>query len=279
MVEELTPILNMEYNNKILTKKQLEILKLISKTKSQHKVAELLHIPPSSVNIQIKRLEKKLGIKLIYSSTSGTILTENAKRIVEKYNTIQNRISNESFVACGYICGELGKILFDNILISSFDNILKLHDMNLTNIIGIDDPYWSFRLGEPIPVVYDHIVVVYKKERNLKNLVGIRYSPQRIVWNILKNDGVNFKITKTVKNPFYAIDLIEKKYTVFINESFSKYIADDYIIEKPYFYEKTKHTLNLIAPNKYYEEIIESTIFKKKREIKNRGFKIVEQYD
>ena len=86
-MKKLTATLNMKYGNKLLTEKQLEILKLISKTKSQNKVAEMLNIPPSSVNIQIKRLEKKIGVKLIYSSTSGTILTEDAQYILKHYES------------------------------------------------------------------------------------------------------------------------------------------------------------------------------------------------
>ncbi|AEH06733.1 helix-turn-helix domain-containing protein [Methanothermococcus okinawensis] len=159
----LTTTLNIKYNNKSITEKQIEILKLISENKSQNKVAKILNIPPSSVNIQIKRLEKKLGVKLIYSSTSGTILTESAQNIVKYYESVQKRISKNPFIACGYISGELGKILFDDVVISSFDNIIKLHEMDLTSIIGIDDPYWSFRLGEPIPVAYDHFIMAYKK--------------------------------------------------------------------------------------------------------------------
>ncbi len=275
-MKKLTAILNMKYNNKIITEKQLEILKLISKTKSQNKVAEILNIPASSVNIQIKRLEKKIGVKLIYSSTSGTILTEDAQHILKHYESTKKRISDEQFITCGFVCGELGKILFDNVLISSFDNILKLYKMNLTGIMGIDDPYWSFRLGEPIPVAYDHVIVAYKEKFNAKNLIGIRHSSQRIVWNILKNDKIDFKITRIVKNPFYAIDLIEDGYTLFLNECLAKYLKNDYIVEKPHFYEKTKHTLNFIATNKEYEQYIEKSVKEKKKEIKNRGFEIVE---
>ena len=189
---------------------------------------------------------------------------------------MQKRVSKHPFIACGFISGELGKILFDDILISSFDNILKLYEMDLTSIVGIDDPYWSFRLGEPIPIAYDHFIMAYKENFNVKNLIGIRYSPQRIVWNILKNQNVDFKITKVVKNPFYAIDLIEDGYSLFLNESFAKYIKKDYVIEKPYFYEKTKHTLNFIASNEEHEKLINHVVNKKKKEIESRGFEVIE---
>ncbi|WP_421078412.1 LysR family transcriptional regulator [Methanothermococcus sp. Ax23] len=272
----LTTTLNIKYDGKSITENQIKILKLISEKKSQNKVAKILNIPPSSVNIQIKRLEEKLGVKLIYSSTSGTILTEPAQNIVKYYESVQKRVSKHPFIACGFISGELGKILFDDILISSFDNILKLYEMDLTSIVGIDDPYWSFRLGEPIPIAYDHFIMAYKENFNVKNLIGIRYSPQRIVWNILKNQNVDFKITKVVKNPFYAIDLIEDGYSLFLNESFAKYIKKDYVIEKPYFYEKTKHTLNFIASNEEHEKLINHVVNKKKKEIESRGFEVIE---
>ncbi|HIP17087.1 MAG TPA: LysR family transcriptional regulator [Methanothermococcus okinawensis] len=273
--ENLSATITLRYNGKIITENQIKILELISKTKSQNKVAKLLNISPSSVSIQIKRLEKKLGMDLIDSSASGTMLREHAQDIVDYYNKMKKRITMEPLIACGFICGEVGKILFEDIIISSFDNILKLYNMDLSGIVGIDDPYWSYRLGDPIPVVYDYMVMVYKEEFDTKNLIGIRYSPQRIMWKILKNHNIPFKITKVVKNPFQAIDLLEEGYSLFLNESFTRYVKGDYIIKKPHFYEDTKHTLNFITLNNDEKTIIKS-IKRKKKEIENRGFQMVD---
>ncbi|ABR56760.1 helix-turn-helix domain-containing protein [Methanococcus aeolicus] len=293
-MNKLTTTIGINYNGAPITERQIRILRLISEKKSQNKVAELLSIPPSAVNIQIKRLEKKLGVQLIYSSTYGTILTETAQEIVKYYELRKKRISSDKFIGCGYISGEIGKILFDNIIISSFDNILKLYKMDLLSIIGIDDPYWSMDFGvskfqrsfyDPIPVAYDYFIKVHspKYEFNHNNLIGIRYSPQRIIWNILKSENITHKITKTVKNPFYALDLVEKGYSLYINKCFEQYIKKEYIVEKPYFYDKTKHTINIIPlydeNNKNVEhKNIEEIIFKKKKELKNKGFELVDYY-
>ena len=284
---EFNPTINIEYKGKIITSNQINILKVILKTKSQNKAAKMLKIPPSSINIQIKRLESKLNTKLIYSSPSGTMLTEEGIKIIDYFNSIQNRMNKGEFIACGFVSGEIGKILFDDVIITSFDNVLKLYNMGLTKIIGIDAPYWSFRImdnrflrsegglgveseEEIYPIAYDYFVMVYKDEFNFKNLVGIRYSAQRIVWKILKNEGISFKITKHVKNPFQAIELVEEGYSLFLNKSFSKYI-NDYNIEKPKFYEKTKHTINFIGNLEEINELIE----KKKKKIKNAGFEVI----
>ena len=279
---KLTTTIGINYNGAPITERQIRILRLISEKKSQNKVAELLKIPPSAVHIQIKRLEKKLGVQLIYSSTYGTILTETAKEIVKYYELRKKRISSDKFIGCGYVSGEIGKILFDNIIISSFDNILNLYKMDLLSIIGIEDPYWSMNIGAPIPVAYDYFIKVHspKYEFNHNNLIGIRYSSQRIIWNILKSENIIHKITKTVKNPFYALDLVEEGYSLYINKCFERYIKKEYIVEKPYFYGKTKHTLNIIPLNSENTEQknIEEIIFKKKKELKNKGFELVDYF-
>jgi molybdenum-dependent DNA-binding transcriptional regulator ModE len=269
---KLSTTLNIKYDGKIITQNQMKILKLISEKKSQNKVANILNIPPSTVNIQLKRLEKKLGFKLTYSSPSGTILTDEALELLEYYESMNKRISENPFIACGFISGEIGKILFDDIVVSSFGNVLKLYNMGLTNIVGIDDPYWSFRMGEPVPVAYDHFVMVYKEDFDFKNLIGISHSAQRIVWKTLKNMKIDFSVTKVVKNPYYAIDLVENGYSLFLNKGLLRYVKKDYIVEKPDFYEKTRHTINFILNMEDYEDDFEKLVLKKRKEISSAGF-------
>ncbi len=301
VMRKINATIGIYYNNMPITERQIRILKLIAEKKSQNKVAELLNIPPSAVNIQIKRLEKKIGEKLILSSTYGTILSETGQEIIKYYELKKKRMSSDKFVCCGYLSGEIGKLLFDNVVISSFDNIIKMYNMDLLSVIGIDDPYWSidfkispiekkfynyetenYRCKIPIPIVYDYFIMAHNKdyEFNNENLIGIRYSPQRLVWNILKNENIKFKITKTVKNPFEAIELLNEGYSIYINKSFKKYINNNCIIEKPYFYDKTKHTINFIQlfnENNNLESI-ENLVFKNKNKILKRGFELVDYF-
>jgi len=271
---DLSSKINIKYRGKEITENQIKIIELLLKTKSQNKVAKILNIPTSSVNIQIKRLEKKLGIKIIQSSTSGTVVTEEGQEILEYYQRIKRRMGETSFIACGFISSEIGRILFDNIIISSFDNILKLYRMGMVKILGIDDPYWSYRLGDPIPVVYDYMVMVYRDKFDVKNLIGVRYSPQRILWNVLKSRGISFRVRKVVKDPIQGIELVKKGYSLFLNESLVKYVDGNLNIEKPPFYRDTKHTLNFIAIED--EEKVVKTIKKKRKELESRGFEVVE---
>ncbi|ABR55101.1 transcriptional regulator, LysR family [Methanococcus vannielii SB] len=269
---DLSVTLNINYRDKVITPSQAEILKLILETKSQNKVAQLLDIPPSTVNIQLKRLEAKLGVNLAYASPAGTVLSEEAYQIVKYYTAIKERVSKTKFIACGFVSGEVGKILFDDVLVSSFSNILKLHKSNLTDTIGIDDPYWSYRIGDPIPVAYDHFLMVSKGDFNFKNLLGVNFSAHRIVWKTLKNEKIDFRVSKVVKNPFYAIDLLEEGYSMFINKCLLRYVKKEYNIETPNFYEKTKYTINFISNEENFEENFEDLVLKKHNEIKSAGF-------
>ncbi|ENN96140.1 hypothetical protein J422_03738 [Methanocaldococcus villosus KIN24-T80] len=245
--------------DKFVTSNQILLLLALYKTKSQNSAAKLLNISPSSFNIQLKRLEKKLGFKLYYSSPNGTVLTEKAINLLEEYLIKKSRLESERFTVSGYISGELAKKLFDDPIITSFNNAIKLLKMDLVDILGLDDSYWLYRLeddrflksevgNKKIDIIHtyeDHFVMVYKEEFNYKNLIGIRYSPHRILYNILKSNNINFRVRIRVNNPFKAIELVNKGYSLFLNESLIKY-AEGLNIEYPKFYEKTIHTITFI---------------------------------
>ncbi|WP_457611776.1 helix-turn-helix domain-containing protein [Methanocaldococcus sp.] len=242
-----------------ITKRQLEILLALYKTKSQKEASKILNISPPALNIQLKRMEEKLGFKLYYSSSEGTLLTDKAIEIIEDFLKL-DLFYKEKFIVSGYISGEFGKKIFDNITITSFKNALKLLRMGLVNILGIDDPYWLYRLEDERFIkdelgnfkidieesFFDNIIMVYKDKFDYKNLVSIRCSPQRIVYKILSKEGIKFRVTKRVENPFKAIEYIKKEgYSLFINESFLKYV-EDFNVEYPKFYDKTTHTINFV---------------------------------
>jgi len=272
-----------EYRGKFITPNQIKLLIALHKTKSQNEAAKLLNIKPSSFNIQLKRLEDKLGVKLYYSSPNGTVLTDVGLEILDIYNLYSKRLKSHYFIVSGFVSGEIAKILFDNPIITSFDNALKLLKMSFVDVLGVDDSYWIYRLGDErflkseiggsdfniILIAYDNFVMVSKREFDYKNLVGVRFSSQRIVYNILKKEGIKFKVKIRVKNPFKAIELVDEGYSLFLNESLLRYVDRDFNIEYPSFYEKTIHAINFISFGKDVE------IDKKNlKRIKKLGFKI-----
>ncbi|XRO74938.1 helix-turn-helix domain-containing protein [Methanocaldococcus sp. 28A] len=273
--------LSIEYNGKLITPNQIKLLMALHKTKSQNEASKLLNISPSSFNIQLKRLENKLRVKLYYSSPNGTILTDAGLEILETYNIHSKRLKPHFFTVSGFVSGEIAKILFENPLITSFDNALRLLKMGFVDILGVDDSYWIYRVGDErflkseigstdfniFLIAYDNFVMVSKKEFDYKNLVGIRFSSQRIVYNILKKEGIKFKVKIKTKNPFRAIELVEEGYSLFLNESLLRYVNDFNVIY-PKFYEKTVHAINFISFGK------DVKIDKKElKKIKKLGFK------
>jgi molybdenum-dependent DNA-binding transcriptional regulator ModE len=274
--------LTIEYKGKLITPNQIKLLMALHKTKSQNEASRLLNISPSSFNIQLKRLENKLGVKLYYSSPNGTILTDTGLEILETYNSYSKRLKNHFFTVSGFVSGEIAKILFENPIITSFDNALKLLKMGFVDILGVDDSYWIYRLGDErflkseigssdfniFLIAYDNFVMVSKKEFDYKNLVGVRFSSQRIVYNILKKEGIKFKVKIKTKNPFRAIELVNEGYSLFLNESLLRYVDGDFNVEYPNFYKRTVHAINFISFGKDIE--IDKKELKK---IKKLGFK------
>ncbi|NPA62516.1 MAG: LysR family transcriptional regulator [Methanococci archaeon] len=279
-----TPI---EYMGKIITPNQIKLLLALHKTKSQNEASKLLKISPSSFNIQLKRLEKKLGVKIYDSSPNGTILTSAGLNILEEYFAVRKRTSKNFFTVSGFVSGEIAKTIFEDPIITSFDNALKLLTLGLVDVLGVDDSYWIYRLNDErflkadlgnfnfdiFLIAYDHFIMVSKGSFDYKNLIGVRFSSQRIVYNILRREGIKFKIKKRVKNPFIAIDLVEEGYSLFLNESLIKYVEDrDVNIHYPNFYEKTIHAINFISfeENKFDKKDLE----KMRKKAKKLGFKV-----
>ncbi|ADG13935.1 transcriptional regulator, LysR family [Methanocaldococcus infernus ME] len=239
-----------------LTKRQIEILLTLYRTRSQKEAAKVLNISPSALNVQLKRMERKLGFKLYYSTSSGTVLTEKALAIIDNY--LEENL-NKKFVVSGYISGEFGKKIFDNLIITSFGSALTLLRLGLVNILGIDDPYWLYRLEDErfikyeygsykldiVKTFYDKFIMVSKDNFDYRKLIGIRYSAQRIVYNILKEEKIKFKVLVRVESPFKAIEYLNKGYSMFINESFLKYL-EEFNVGYPAFYEKTTHAINFV---------------------------------
>jgi len=279
-----TPI---EYMGKIITPNQIKLLLALHKTKSQNEASKLLKISPSSFNIQLKRLEKKLGVKIYDSSPNGTILTSAGLNILEEYFAVRKRTSKNFFTVSGFVSGEIAKTIFEDPIITSFDNALKLLTLGLVDVLGVDDSYWIYRLNDErflkadlgnfnfdiFLIAYDHFIMVSKGSFDYKNLIGVRFSSQRIVYNILRREGIKFKIKKRVKNPFIAIDLVEEGYSLFLNESLIKYVEDRGVnIHYPNFYEKTIHAINFISfeENKFDKKDLE----KMRKKAKKLGFKV-----
>ncbi len=56
---------------------------LVAREGSMQRASELLHVTPASVSIQVKQLERALGVKLVEKSGRGLVLTEIGEQVAE----------------------------------------------------------------------------------------------------------------------------------------------------------------------------------------------------
>lgn len=72
----------------------------ISQHKSMSKAAQTLHLSPQALSISIKKLEEELGFKLLNTSFNGSILTEDAQKLIEIAQDFFKSIDNLKQTAC-----------------------------------------------------------------------------------------------------------------------------------------------------------------------------------
>ncbi|OED30298.1 LysR family transcriptional regulator [Methanosphaera sp. WGK6] len=232
--------LSMEINGNLFDYKLFDTLKAIKKTKSQRKAAKKLNISHPVLNRRVLKAEDLLSEKLVIVSNTGTTLTKYALKLLDEYETYENRLSdytNSITVAGGPISCEFIRQLaqayqMDNLKIIETDTetAFDLANNGFIDILGFDDPVQAYIYDiEPTPLGRDNLVLLSNKEIRLNsisdlnglNFVEVDGSAQRLAWTTLANYDLDFNIVYVVNSFHEAIRLVEQNenlYT-FINKS------------------------------------------------------------
>lgn len=254
---EVKPKLSLIIGNETLSYKFFEALDLVSRISSQREAAKKLGISHAVLNRRIKDAEKKLGMDLVISGGAGSKLTEDGLKLLEEYHHLMNRLAtHEKPVVCGgYISAGLVEVLASEygIDIRSYqtedENALNLYDMSMVDILTLDDPVKAFmRDLDFIPLARDHLVLVSPADEDItdisqlegKKFVEVTGSAQRLAWNTLDNEGIDYKIVKVLKSPYEALKIVKTSqdlYT-FLNNSFTS--GSDVLKEE------TNHLLTMV---------------------------------
>lgn len=277
------PQLSLVVDGHVLDFKFFEALEGVSQTWSQRETSKRLGISHAVLNRRIKHAEEKLGIKLVNTSGAGSQLTETGLEILHKYRSRMKRLEKRGkpVICGGYISTGLMEVLASeyglNALVYHTDDesALYLADMDMVDILALDDPVKAFmRDLDFIPIARDHLVLVSPSDEIVdslneldgKNFVEIPGSIQRLAWNTLDNHGIDYKIIKTSKSPFEALNTVknsEDLYT-FLNRSFTS--GSDIIKEE------TNHLIILVQLNQEDDDLKRFLEF-----IPGRGRKIIKE--
>jgi len=141
-------------------------------------------------------------------------------------------------VICGgYISAGLLEVLaseygLDALVYQTEDeSALHLYDMGLVDILTLDDPVKAFmRDMDFIPMARDHLVLVSPSDEDImdlsqlegKKFVEVTGSAQRLAWNTMDNEEIDYKIVRVLKSPYEALKIVKNSqdlYTSLITAS------------------------------------------------------------
>ncbi len=244
--------------------KLFEALEGVSKTYSQRKAAQELGISHAVLNRRIKEAEEKLGFKLLAATGAGSELTGAAKKIFQTYEKYTNRLKDrEKLIICGgYASSRLMETLSSEyglnaaVYRTSDENAIHLANLDMVDILTLDDPMHAFIQNlDFVPIAYDHLVLVsnsrirYINELNGKNFVEIIDSPQRLAWNTLDDNKIQYKLAKEFKLPYDALQFVQK------NPEFYTFISSSLWNGSDIIKNDTRHIISCVIYNKEDERI------------------------
>lgn len=283
----IKPEIGIEIDGMSFNYKFFETLESLSKTYSQRKTAKELKVSHSVLNRRIKNAEDKLGEKLVITVGSGSELSEKGYELLDIYYKYKNRLEDreEIIIAGGHIItGLLQAISYDlpfkTLIYSSDDeSAYELAKQDLVDILALDDPLLAFENDLNFTAIaYDHLVLIspnhgkaIERISDLEGLkfIGVKGSAQRLAWNTLRQENINFTIEREVKSQFDAFKIVRNsdEYYTFLNAS---YFNGNEILKN-----ETRHVISLVQIDDTKEDIynlIEYLLFDGQTKIGEQGF-------
>ena len=282
----IKPEIGIEIDGISFNYKFFETLESLSKTYSQRKTAKELKVSHSVLNRRVKNAEDKLGEKLVVTVGSGSELSPKGYELLDIYYKYKNRLEDreEIIIAGGHIItGLLQAISYDlpfkTLIYSSDDeSAYELAKQNLVDILALDDPLLAFENDLNFTAIaYDHLVLISPNGKEIERIedleglkfIGVKGSAQRLAWNTLRQENINFTIEREVKSQFDAFKIVRnsEEYYTFLNAS---YFNGNEILKN-----ETRHVISLVQIDDTKEDIynlIEYLLFDGQTKIGEQGF-------
>ena len=282
----IKPEIGIEIDGISFNYKFFETLESLSKTYSQRKTAKELKVSHSVLNRRVKNAEDKLGEKLVVTVGSGSELSPKGYELLDIYYKYKNRLEDreEIIIAGGHIITGLLQAIsydlpFETLIYSSDDeSAYELAKQNLVDILALDDPLLAFENDLNFTAIaYDHLVLISPNGKEIERIedleglkfIGVKGSAQRLAWNTLRQENINFTIEREVKSQFDAFKIVRnsEEYYTFLNAS---YFNGNEILKN-----ETRHVISLVQIDDTKEDIynlIEYLLFDGQTKIGEQGF-------
>jgi molybdenum-dependent DNA-binding transcriptional regulator ModE len=220
----LKPVVSLKVNDAAFTPHQLDVLLAVHREGSKRKAGQKLGIATPVVHRYLSNMEAKAQVKLLKSSPSGTVLTEEGKQIALEYSALLARVKDDGATVVG------GTISTEDLLLSAISRLdseskydliiaddernMKDFDAGLMDLVLLDDPLYAYEAenAQIDDIAEDRLIHVDKGP----SYMMYRYGAQRIGFRHLDSNGIVYTIDGSTR---YLPSLLRSNMSCFIAES------------------------------------------------------------
>ena len=239
----------LKVNGSSITARQIEVLDAIGKEGSKTAAARKLRLSVPVVHRYVSSVEESTGVKMITSTPSGTVLTEDGRTIVNTARMMQLRCSDgRTRIACTPVTEELAMSVISDVrsdadLVISDDrtNIAGLMNGSIDMIL-LDDPVHLFDLESFQFIEIGSMDMVHVDRGRAYMLY--RYGAQRIAYMHLDASGIDYKVEGETMS---LRDLMDSGKSFFVDEALL--IREGVKIRSATEPKLLRHTINAVFGN------------------------------
>lgn len=208
-----------------ITLRQLEILRAVSRERSQNRAAATLGISAAVFNRQLKELEKRAKCVLVATTRRGSELTAEGRQLLRILEALARRMERTQNLTVG--CTPVSQQIVERvssrltsrgitprIIVADDETNIYMSQSGLIDIVFLDDPQYAFEFpkeGKVHEVTTDLLIHC----RRGRNYGWLNSGPQRLGFESLRQAGEEFEIKGTV---FSIEELIGSRLSFFVSK-------------------------------------------------------------
>ncbi|MDD9147550.1 MULTISPECIES: LysR family transcriptional regulator [unclassified Sporolactobacillus] len=168
---------------------QIKCVLMVAKVKSFHKASSMLHITPTTLSRQIKRIEEELGVKLFIRTTRSVCLTWAGVKFVEGGQYILNEVAEINKQMKKFVDGTTGHLVIGTIPV--------LNEYGITSLIQcFIEKYPNVSLEIREAEYFDLYPMLYEEEIDTAILT---------LYDQMKPKGVKLKSCPLIDDEFVIV--------------------------------------------------------------------------
>ncbi len=221
---EIEPSISLIVNGEPISLHHLEVLRAVHEEGSQKRAAERLRISTPVLHRYLRKVEERVGTRMLITSPLGTKLTPEGGVIVFEYLALRARMKRGDTTVVGgsivtedlllSVLSKIDRVGRYDLIISDDERNLRDLQAGLMDLVVLDDPLYVYDLEGVYweEVAEDDLVHVDRGS----NYLRFKYGAQRIGFRDLESRGVRHKVKGVVR---HLPALLDSNLSFFVNQS------------------------------------------------------------